>query len=118
MYPICCSHRTLAAASVAMLAGGCAALSQDTVLKGAVARVEGERVLITPTMALEAGAGEEVLVYQLVEQQANDPYRNPWHIMKRVATGVVAESGSDGVWITVRSGTVAPRGEIQLRKDR
>jgi hypothetical protein len=118
MNPNRCAHRALVVAMAAILAAGCAAFSQDTVLQGAVARVEGERVLITPTMELEAAAGEEVLVYQRVEQKANDPYRNPWRVLKQVATGVVAQSGSDGVWITVRTGTVAPLGESQLRKDR
>lgn len=99
------------------LVAGCAAFTQDTVLEGAVARVEGQRVLITPMTESEVGAGQAVVVYQRVEQKAIDPYRNPWHPLKRVATGVVAESGPEGIWISVQTGTVAPLGEVQLRKE-
>lgn len=117
MYVFEAAVRAAVAAAAVALVAGCTAFTQDIVLQGAVARVEGQRALITPTTELEVPAGDEVIVYQRIEQKANDPYRNPWHVLKRVATGVVAESGPDGVWITVQTGAVAPRGEIQLRQE-
>lgn len=117
MKPFDVAVRVAVVAVAATIAAGCAAFTQDTVLKGAVARVEGDRVLITPTTRLDALTGDEVLVYERVEQKAIDPYRKPWHPLKLVGSGVVTGSGPDGVWIELRSGAVLPMGEVHLRRE-
>lgn len=101
-----------------VLTGGCSLLGDRVVLDGAVADLVSNRVHIAATRPARVEAGEPVTIYQRVEQKAIDPGDRPWHPLKPVATGTVAEITPEGAWVTIESGSVVPKGEIQLRQER
>jgi len=105
-------------ATLAITASGCSFLTQQVVLEGAVAQVVGNRVQVVAATPIKGEAGLEVTLYQVVEQPSVDPTDPPWHLVKPVATGKVAEVTPQGAWVTIEFGVVEPHGAIQLRRER
>lgn len=111
------SLATLLVAAVAFGTTGCASFGTNVVLDGAVAQVTDDRVYVVSRGPINGQIGQVVTVYQRVEVPAIDPDSPPWHPLRPVARGSIDEVTPQGVWVRLRSGSVATSGETELRDE-
>jgi hypothetical protein len=107
----------LVVAALILGSSGCAFFDKTLVLKGAVANLTGDRVYVASIKPIKGQIGQGVTIYQRIEVPALDRHRAPWHLIRPVATGQIAEITPQGAWVLIHSGVVAQSGEIELRTE-